>query len=279
MEFYIYPTIISLPLGYDCTIEIPNEEIESRLDPKMSSALVLVCGRAYRQGERFYEKSYELEYRFGKLAGERVDPFIVDDGMTSGATEPAYLELIIEAIGDEPIFTSKRAFSGYTIYSKPNKKSFLSDNAYKYGSPPVITQMAKFRKYADAYPVIHLDRRRDLGETLVFVNPYRRPILAKVSTHDGRQLPRIRVQPECALNVDLSELLEAGEDRWAGHVQVTANNRLVTFSLKHSMRDIAVVSDHEHLDPYRGDPTHEPATVTFRKWLGGVVARFLPRSS
>tara|TARA_Y100001934_G_C12115989_1_gene660818 strand:- start:593 stop:886 length:294 start_codon:yes stop_codon:yes gene_type:complete len=94
---------------------------------------------------------------------------------------------------------------------------------------------------------------------------------------DGRQLPRIRVQPESALNVHLSDLLQEDEESWSGHIQVTANNRLVTFSLKHSMKDIAVISDHEHLDPYRSDPTHEPVTLAFRKWVGGLLARFAPR--
>ena len=279
MEYYIYPVIVSLPLGYDCTIEIPTEEIAARLDPATETAKVLVRGQAYRAGELFYDESRELEFNFGELRSEFASPFVIEDSMPAGETEPAYLELMVEAIGDEPVFTSKRAFSGYTIYSKPGKKSFLSDNAYKYGSPPVIGQMAKFGKYVDAYPVIHLDRERDLGESLVFINPYRRPILAKIATMDGRQLPRLRVQPESALNVHLNDLLEDGEQSWSGHIQVTANNRLVTFSLKHSMKNIAVISDHEHLDPYRSDPTHEPATLAFRKWVGSMLARFVPRPS
>ncbi len=277
MEYYVYPTIVSLPLGYDCTIETPTDLIGARLGPDIASAKVKVSGLAYRMGETFYQKSYELEYRYGKLCGDIAEPFFIEDGMARGATEPAYLELMVEAAGEEPVFKSKRVFSSYTIYSKPGKKSFLSDNSYKYGSPPVIAQMEKFGKYVDAYPVIHLDRRYDLGESLVFINPYKRPILARIATYDGRQLPRIRVQPECALNVDLSDLLFDEEISWAGHIQVTANNRLVTFSLKHSMRDIALISDHEHLDPYRSDPTHEAATLAFRKWAGGVLARFIPR--
>jgi hypothetical protein len=279
MEYYVYPTIVSLPLGYDCTVEIPTDQIEDRLDPEIASAMVSVRGQAFRSGKLFYEKSCELHFHFGKLSGDILDPFIVEDGMESGETEPAYLELMIEATEDEPIFSSKRVFSTYTIYSKPGKKSFLSDNSYKYGSPPVIAQMAKFGKYVDAYPVIHLDRQRDLGESLVFINPYKRPILAKITTHDGRLLPRLRVMPESASNLDLSKLLDEGEDSWAGHIQVTANNRLVTFSLKHSMRDISVISDHEHLDPYRSDPTHEAATLAFRKWLGSRLARFIPKLS
>jgi len=279
MEYYVYPTIVSLPLGYDCTVEIPNDEIEARLDPKLASAKVTVRAQGYRMGRMFYEKSHELEYRFGKLSGEVVDPFIIEDGMEAGETVPAYLELMIESTDEAPIFTSKRVFGGYTIYSKRGKKSFLSDNSYKYGSPPVIGQMAKFGKYVDAYPVIHLDRRRDLGEALVFINPYRRPIVARIATRDGRQLPRLRVEPESALNVQLSALLEDGEESWAGHIQVTANNRLVTFSIKHSMKDISVISDHEHLDPYRSDPTHEPATLALRKWADSILARFIPRQS
>ena len=41
--------------------------------------------------------------------------------------------------------------------------------------------------------------------------------------------------------------------------------------MKHSLREPGIISDHEHLDPYRGEPTHFPATRWFRlkvgKWL------------
>jgi hypothetical protein len=273
MEFYVYPTIISLPLGYDCTVEIPYELIGSRLHSQFLTATVIVAALAYRDGHVIYDRTYELNYQKGQLVGVPPDPFFILDQSEDGATEPGYVELSMTSGNNDPVFASKRVFGMYTIYSKTGKKSFLSDNSYKYGSPPVIAQIAKFGKFIDSYPVIHLDRFRNLGETLVLINPYKRPVLAKVSTFDARELPRIKIPAEAARNISLSILLNAGERDWAGHIQVTASNRLVTFSIKHSLDDITIISDHEHLDPYRSDPTHEAATLALRKWAARTLEK------
>src|SRR6185503_17834251 len=99
-----------------------------------------------------------------------------------------FLELSFRAEDGTPIFRDTSVINFYSIYLKEGKKSFFSDNAYRYGSPPTIDQIAAFGKYIDAYPVIHLDRKRDLGETATLINPYRKTIRAKIITNDGREL-------------------------------------------------------------------------------------------
>ena len=129
--------------------------------------------------------------------------------------------------------------------------------------------------YIDAYPVIRIDKTRDLGETFVLINPYKRPILAQIVTHDGRSLPRTRISPESACNVDLSALLQGNETAWTGHVQLTANNRLIPFNIKHSFQDPTLISDHEHLDPYRSDPTYQPITLSMRARAKDTLLKYL----
>jgi len=68
--------------------------------------------------------------------------------------------------------------------------------------------------------------------------------------------------------VDLAQLLEVGEWRWRGRLQLTANNRLITFDVKHSFADPTLITDHEHLDPFRADPTHLPLTRLLRARAG-----------
>ena len=271
MEYYVYPTVVSLPLGYDCIVQIPVDQIEKRLAQRKGKAKVLVEVTAYRDGETFYDESVAIEFEDTKAVGPLPKPVIIEDQHSMGFKSPGFLEMAVVSLEDKPIFRTKAVFGLYTIYSKPGKKSFFSDNAYKYGSPPTIAQMAEFGQYVDAYPVIHIDKTRDLGETLVLINPYKRPILAQIGTHDGRSLPRVRISPESARNVDLSALLQGNETAWTGHVQLTANNRLIPFNIKHSFQDPTVISDHEHLDPYRSDPTFEPLTLSLRKWLGGQL--------
>ena len=75
------------------------------------------------------------------------------------------------------------------------------------------------------------------------------------------------------LNIRLEELLRPNEESWIGHLQLTATNRLVTFHIKHSMADATIISDHEHLDPFRGDRTHYPLTQLIRLRYGEFLKR------
>ncbi len=36
-----------------------------------------------------------------------------------------------------------------------------------------------------------------------------------------------------------------GEEMWAGQIQITATNRVITFNVKHSFKDPTNISDHE----------------------------------
>jgi len=273
MEYYVYPTIVSLPLGYTCTVQIPVDQIEHRLKQISGNVKIRIDVLAHRDGEIFYEQGFELEFENSKLVGPLPEPVTIEDQLEKGIKSPGYLEMAVVSLEDKPVFRSKRVFGLYSIYSSHGKKSFFSDNAYKYGSPPTITQIAEFGQYVDAYPVIRLDTEFDLGETLVLINPYKRPIIARIHTHDGRSLSRIRIEPESARNLNLDAILQDNETSWSGHIQLTANNRLIPFSIKHSFKDPTIISDHEHLDPYRSDPTHRPSTIAFRAWLNSQLRR------
>lgn len=137
----------------------------------------------------------------------------------------------------------------------------------------MIEQIAKHGRYVDAYNVVRLDRTRDYGESLILINPYRRPVLASIRSHDGQQLPRMKIPPQSGRRVDLSFLLAEEATEWVGRVQLTANNRLVVYDVKHSLRDPAVIFDHEHMDPFRGEPTHIPLTRRFRQELGRLLRK------
>lgn len=268
---FVYPTIVSLPCGYDATIVPPLGQIARRLTAP--DAEVHVVMTRYRDGQSQPLAEAHYPFRNGALATDGVLPLRIPDPLDDGGTSPAYVEIETKSADGRPVFASKAVFGLYTIFGKDGKASFFSDNAYKYGSPPVITQMAQFRAYVDAYPVIHLDRMRGLGESLTLINPYRMPIVTQIRTEDGRLLKRRRVAAQSALSIDLSEILQEGEDEWAGHIQLTANNRLITFTFKHRFGDQTLISDYEHMDPFREDPTHMPLTQKLRQQFGEWFAR------
>ncbi|MBM3584960.1 MAG: hypothetical protein FJX36_11220 [Alphaproteobacteria bacterium] len=252
-----------MPPGYDCAVSIPP----ARLAQKAIRDGRAVCQqRVFHAGRLVHEAQHHIEIRGGTAVGLPVFRWPDHDAEWNG--NAGFLELSFHAEDGRAMFRDTRVVGFYAIYSKPGKKSFFSDNAFRYGAPPTINQIAAFGRYVDAYPVMHLDRARDLGETLTLINPYAKAVLASVATQDGRQISRRRVAPMSVLNLSLAELLKPGEERWLGHLQLTATNRLVTFHIKHSMADPRVISDHEHLDAFRGDKTHYPLTQLIRLRVG-----------
>lgn len=264
---YLIPSISSLPSGYDCTVAAPIG--------KLSQSLVGGNGRVL-QGVTVYAEGRELArheerhvFEHGRRVGPPAEPFVWKDQLPEGTS--GYLENSFRIQDDAPLFVTNSVLPFYSIYNKAGKKSFFSDNAYLYASPPVIAQIAEYGEYIDAYPVVRVDRDRDYGESIIFINPYQKPLKANVLAASGREIRGIRVPARSARRVSLDALLEPDTRRWAGQIQITATNRVITFDVKHSLRDPNQISDHEHLDPYRGEPTHFPATrwlrLKFGKWL------------
>jgi hypothetical protein len=266
---YLLPTITSLPIGYDCTIPIPADTLARRTT--VAAGVIRVSHRVYREGEIVDEGEREIVLKGGGVEGKPPEPLVWRDRGAAWDAYSGFAEVGFRAADEREIFASKAALPFYAVYSAPGKKSFFSDNAYKYGSPPVISQIAAFGRFVDGYPVVHLDRDRDLGETITLINPYMRPVLAQLVSQDRRTLGKIKVPPLSARNLRLIELLAPGERSWFGQIQLTASNRLVTYDVKHSLRDPTLISDHEHLDPFRADPTHLPLFQALRQRVGKYI--------
>lgn len=271
---FLFPLIVALPRGYDCTLVMPFDSIARHL--ALPDADLVAEFAVVSEGTTIASETRALTFRGGAAVGGGAAVYEYREaGLPPGET-PRFLEFALRDAADRPVLNTRIIHGWYSIYSRRGKKSFFSDHALKYGSPQIIDQIATFQRYCEGYPVVHLDRRRDLAESIWLINPYNRPILASVRTHDGRELPRLRVPPRSARLAALVALLKPDESEWLGQVQLTANNRVVTFATKHSLADPTIISDHEHLDPYRSDPTHMPLTLKARiaagKWLRGLPA-------
>ena len=156
---YIFPTIIALPLGYRTVLNIPTHQIQERL--VVPDANVLFKVMRYVGGQCTELASLTLSFKKGQICDPDVPPIVVADLEQEGFGEPGYLEIETESIDGALIFASKRVISTYTVYACDGKTSFLSDNAYKYGAPPIIAQMARFKKFVLSYPVLRIDREND----------------------------------------------------------------------------------------------------------------------
>jgi hypothetical protein len=264
---YMIPSISSLPSGYDCIIPAPIDKVANNLID--GSGRVTQNIAIYAEGERVAHFEEKHVFENGQRIGESAPPFVWKNDLPEGVS--GYLENSFRAEDEAPLFVTNAVLAFYSIYNSAGKKSFFSDNAYLYAAPPVIAQIAEYGQFVDGYPVVRIDRERDYGESIIFINPYHKPLKAGIITADGGSIPGIRVPPLSARMISLEALLGDSEQRWTGQIQITATNRVITFAVKHSMRDPSIISDHEHLDPYRGEPTHFPATRWFRlrvgKWL------------
>lgn len=264
---YMIPSISSLPAGYRCTVAAPLDKVGANL--VKGSGRVLQSTSVFSEGECLHRFEDVHSFEGGRRVGEPTDPFVWDSTFPDGAS--GYLENSFRIEDEAPLFRSNAVLPFYSIYSAPGKKSFFSDNAYLYAAPPVIAQIAEYGQYVDGYPVVRIDRARDYGESIIFINPYHKPLKAGIMASSGRSITGLRVPPLSTRMISLEPLVEPDAESWCGQIQITATNRVVTFAVKHSLRDPQLISDHEHLDPYRGEPTHFPATrwlrLSFGKWL------------
>lgn len=263
---FLFPSITHLPPGYDCTIAVPYQRVADRLIGGRGTVAYTI--QVFCEGAMQAEQGGQLVFERGRLAGPAPDAFTWRDAGDKWDGNSGYLELSFQAGDGQAIFHTQAVIGFYSIYTKQGRKAFFSDNAYKYGSPPIIGQIAAFGRFVDGYPVVHLDRARDLGLSLVLINPYKKPVNARVFAHDGRTCPFVKVPPVSVRVLRLAELLRQDEPSWIGQIQLTANNRLVTYVMMHSLRDPRIISDHEHLDPFRSDPTHLPAFQLLRQRVG-----------
>lgn len=264
---FLIPIIVWLPQGYDSTIVMPDAELGQSLEG--GRGRIRRSWKVVADGETVKEEEDILRFKDGRLV--EGPPAQVTWRATDGASfgpNGAFMEYAIDASDDETWFSRNHLPTLYNVFSSKGRKSYIACHSWKFGSPQVISQIATFGRYVDAYPVIHIDRERDLGDSLVLINPYRKAIMARVYSPEDGTPPRIKIEPECTKLVRLDELFAKDRERWTGQIQLSANNRIVTYIVKHSLTDPNQISTVEHLDPYRADPTHFPLSQWLRLRYG-----------
>ena len=265
---YMIPLIFSWPKGYDFSLSISGDLIRKRLVGQSGALKVKATfnwnGRIVADDERVFrfDGATTPEIFFEKSANAQ-----------DGTDSHGYIEVQFEVGSGDSWFNTKHPPGVYGIYRREGEMSFRSDPNYKFGVPAVILSVAENGIYLDGYPTIHIDRSRDCLESLVLINPYTRPIIVDGKTHDDRKLPRIRVDAHTATRFPLDSLMTGSEVTYSGRLQLTATNRIVTFHMRHDNGEPRAITDHEHLDPYRGDPTHVPASVYAKQKFGKFLKR------
>ena len=106
---------------------------------------------------------------------------------------------------------------------------------------------------------------------MMFINPYKKKIACKIIDEDQNSI-NIVIPSESVreLNLEYFARLKSN-DIWKGHIQIYATNRLITFNYKHKLDDNNLISDFEHLDPYRLENTTYSFSELARIKLGNLI--------
>jgi hypothetical protein len=268
MKAYLPPKICWLPGGYGCAVTVPMGPLGATL--REGRGQIALTWRAWRSGNCLMERVDRLHYERGRLINPDPGPLLWHP-QTDGDLDGGYLEFAAETVDHTPDFTGSEVPTQYAAYFAPGRKNFFTCVQYKFGEPRVIAQIATFGRYVDGYPVVRLNRRKGLGESIAFVNPYKMPILTEVRTSDGRTLPRVRIPALSAKRISLDGILRPDENAWCGSIQITGTNRVIAYTLKHEFADPSNLTKAEHMDPFRADPTHMPAFRALRLHIGNRI--------
>ena len=264
---FLIPIIVWLPRGYELTIVSSKERIEESM-PGWSGQIERYA-QVMCDGKVLEENRLTADVVEGKIVSDWPDSYSCAAGKNSDwPADGGFLEFGIRSVDESQAFSTKRLPGAYHLFTGDGVKPFVLCQAWKFGSPQVITQIAAFGRYVDAYSVIHIDFDKDIGDSLALLNPYKKPVVAEIVASGQIKLPRVRIAPHTAKRIDLATLVPDGARAWQGAIQLSANNRLVTQIVKHSLKNPDNLTTVEHLDPFRGDPTHMPAFQMLRNVVG-----------
>lgn len=166
------------------------------------------------------------------------------------AERMGYVEVAITA--DSPVFRRIDLPVGYAVLSVPNFGSLTVIPDAKFARPIIIEQMQATKTFCLVHSASHWDGTADIGNSLLFVNPYEQDIVATVQADESRKI-RQRVRAKESVFVPVNRILANGE--WSC-LMVTGNNRIPVWDVRHRASDVCCVNRIDHLDVFRGNRTY-----------------------
>lgn len=267
MFHYLLPLIIAFPKGYDVCMLVPLDQIADRLIFDQEEEILISCN-LINDGKVLNQTEKTIKLSKNKI-NKQTENFLIKE--IKDIENPSYLELEITSKNKKLIFKDNLGLSFYSIFSSKDKKTFLSDNAYKTGTPNVIFQISKLKKFVDTYSAINIDKNKLLGETMFFINPYKKKVICKIFDEISNSV-NLTIPPESCREQRLDHFAEIRNTHdWKGHIQIYATNRLITFNYKHNIKDNKMISDFEHLDPYRLEDTTFSFSELARIKIGNLL--------
>lgn len=253
------------PPGYTLRQLLPLDAIRAACVAKDET--ILVDRRLYGEGKLVRRWESRLELRAGEWTDQAPARFdlesSVDDAQWRAGKSLPFLETLLVAERGRG-FRSMFAPSFYTVFDSDRFKSFFNDNALKYANTVVIRQIEAFKAWVEGYPACEVDRARDLGQSVILINPHERPAVVSVAL-EGLEKPRkVKVDAMSASRVDFAEMLGPSVQAWRGQAFVWGPNRVNMFFAYHGLAEPNAIVTMEHSEVYRGEHGYVP-------WFGELL--------
>ncbi len=150
-------------------------------------------------------------------------------------------------------FRTMFAPSFYTVFDSDTLKSFFNDNALKYANTVVIHQIEAFRSWVEGYPACAIDRTRDVGQSVLLINPHERPAVVNVELEGVAKPQKVKVDAMAARRIDFAAMLGPDVQEWSGQAFVWGTNRVNMFFFYHALSQPGSIVTMEHSEVYRGE--------------------------
>jgi hypothetical protein len=273
---YLIPIVtLAPPAGFTLNQLLPLDKLRAALPGP--DAVLRISRRVIRNGVSLQSSEHELRLVGNEWQNPEVGEFTlgnVDDNAWLGGDGLAFLETQIDLLSDGG-FRGPFAPAFYSLYSGPGRKSFVSDNALKYGNTVTIYQIESFGQWVEGYPACEVDRDRDTDESIVLINPFARPTVANIEFEGRKETLRRRIDAQSGVRIDCASILTDDGAPWTGQIYVSGRNRLVVYFCKHMLSDPSAVTTLEHSDPYRGENASMPFTQYLRLRFGSRIKSLL----
>ena len=258
---YLFP-IISLgpPYGYSMDFNFALDKVIRHL--KQEKCEVLLSRHHFFKGKKIRSTENKIKFdgvkweNYGRAEYECSSIFNKEN-LWNKSQDIEYIETHLEMLTDN-YFYNIHNFQHiyYTIFSG-KRKTFLSDNSYKYGAPRTIDQIEAFGKWTEGYPDCNFSKLNDIDESIIVINPFSNNAKVKISLLGDKKCSTIfNINAYSGNKIKISDIVGSKIKKWSGQVFISGNYRLIIFFMKHSYKKPSYITSLEHSEHFRGEHTH-----------------------
>ena len=181
-----------------------------------------------------------------------------------------YTEISITA--DRPYFRYIITEASFALVERPDQGTFNVHASMKFSDPVISGMMRDVGEFCLVHPAQYVSKAEDIGNSVLLINPFDGPVVARLATGDDKELRR-RIMPREVALVSLADLLNDGE--WTC-VRYTGSNRYPAWDVRHSYSDPFRINRLDHLEYYRASLTLQRLSIfDFAKARARQVLRTL----